>query len=171
MRHRFQTEQWLPFPRKRVFAFFADPANLVALMPGWQRVRLERSNYVSPPGAPSTGEVVAGQGSLMTISFRAVPLMPLRLEWDAYIAEFRRDEHFCDEQRRGPFKYFRHCHRLRDEVRDGVTGTVVSDAVEYELPWGRLGDLANGLAVKRQIRSLFAHRHRMLPRLLARAQV
>jgi ligand-binding SRPBCC domain-containing protein len=169
MRHLFQTEQWVPYPRKRVFAFFADPANLPPLLPGWQRARLERANYVSPPGVPSTGRIVAGQGSLMTISFRAVPLIPLRLEWDAYIAEFHWDESFCDEQRRGPFTYFRHCHRLKDEVRDGVTGSVVSDAVEYELPLGMLGDLANGLAVRRQIRSLFAHRQRMLPVLLSAA--
>lgn len=167
MRHHFQTEQWVPFPRKRVFAFFADPANLPPLMPGWQQARVESAKYISPPGAPSTGEVVAGQGSMMTISFRAVPFIPLRLSWDAYIAEFGWDEYFCDEQRRGPFKYFRHCHRLRDEVRDGVSGTVVSDAVEYELPLGILGDFANGLAVRRQIRSLFAHRQRMLPELLA----
>jgi ligand-binding SRPBCC domain-containing protein len=170
MRHDFQTEQWLPYPRKRVFAFFADPANLPPLMPAWQRARVEKANYVSPPEAPSTGKVVAGQGSLITISFRLIPLFPLRLEWDAYIAEFRWDEYFCDEQRRGPFQYFRHCHRVRDEARDGVIGSVVSDAVEYELPLGRLGDLANGLAVRGQIRSLFAHRQRMLPGLLAAAK-
>jgi ligand-binding SRPBCC domain-containing protein len=104
----------------------------------------------------------------MTISFRPVPLFPLRLEWDAYIAEFRRNDYFCDEQRRGPFKYFRHCHRVGDEVRDGVMGSLMSDAVEYELPLGLLGDVANGLAVGRQIRSLFHHRQRMLPVLLSR---
>ena len=32
---------------------------------------------------------------------------------------------------------------------------MVSDAVEYELPLGLLGDLANGLVMKRQIRALF----------------
>jgi ligand-binding SRPBCC domain-containing protein len=170
MRHNFQTEQWVPYPRKRVFAFFADPANLRALMPGWQRARLEKANYVPPPEALSTGKVAAGQGSLMTISFRVVPLIPLRLEWDAYITEFHWDEYFCDEQKRGPFAYFRHCHWLRDEARDGVTGSVVSDVLEYELPLGLFGDLVNGLAIKRQISALFHHRQRMLPVLLAAAK-
>jgi ligand-binding SRPBCC domain-containing protein len=168
MRHHFQTEQWVSYPRKQVFAFFADPANFPPLMSGWQRARVDRTSYVSPPGAPSTGKVVAGEGSVMTISFRPVPLFPFRLEWDAYIAEFRWNDHFCDEQRRGPFKYFRHCHRLRDEVRDGMMGTVVRDVVEYELPLGPLGNAANGLAVSRQIRSLFRYRQRMLPVLLSR---
>jgi ligand-binding SRPBCC domain-containing protein len=164
MRHSFQTEQWLPYPRERVFAFFADPANLPPLMPRWQRARVERALYVAPP-APSTGGVAAGVGSLITISFRAIPWVPLRLEWDACIAEFRWNDFFCDEQRRGPFKYFRHCHRVRDE-RDG---SIVSDAVEYELPLGWLGDLANGLAIKRQIRALFSYRQRILPLLLSRS--
>jgi len=164
MRHSFQTEQWLPYPRERVFAFFADPANLPPLMPGWQRARVERALYVAPP-ASSTGGVAAGEGSLITISFRAIPWVPLRLEWDAYIVEFRWNDFFCDEQRRGPFKYFRHCHRVRDE-RDG---SIVSDAVEYELPLGWLGDLANGLVMKRQIRALFSYRQRMLPLLLSQS--
>jgi ligand-binding SRPBCC domain-containing protein len=162
MRHNFQTEQWVPYARERVFAFFADPANLPPLMPRWQQARLEKAKYVEP-SPPDTGGFAAGAGSLLTISFRPVPRVPVRLEWDALITEFRLNEFFCDEQRRGPFRYFRHCHRLREEK----DGTVVSDAVEYELPLGVLGDLANGLAVKAQIRSLFRHRQKMLPLLLS----
>jgi ligand-binding SRPBCC domain-containing protein len=154
MRHSFQTEQWVPYPRERVFAFFSDPANLPPLMPGWQRARVER---VVPP-------LGTGEGSLITISFRPIPWIPVRLEWDAYIAEFHWNDFFCDEQRRGPFKYFRHCHR----IRDAVNGSVVSDLIEYELPLGVLGGLANDLMMKRQIRALFRHRQKMLPELLAR---
>ena len=163
MRHRFQTEQWVPYPRERVFAFFSDPANLPPLMPDWQRARVERTALVAPP-AVSPASVVAGEGSLITISFRAIPWVPVRLEWDAYVAEFQWNDFFCDEQRRGPFKYFRHCHRIRDDAN----GSVVSDAVEYELPLGMLGGLANGLVVRRQICALFRHRQEMLPVLLAR---
>jgi ligand-binding SRPBCC domain-containing protein len=150
MRHTFQSEQWVPYPRERVFAFFADPANLPPLMPRWQHARVEKV-----PDA-------AGVGSLITISFRPVPLLPVRLEWDALITEFRWNDFFCDEQRRGPFKYFRHCHRIREERN----GTVVSDHVEYELPFGVLGDVAHSVMMKRQIRSLFRHRQKMLPILL-----
>jgi ligand-binding SRPBCC domain-containing protein len=152
MRHTFQSEQWVPYPRDRVFAFFADPANLPPLMPAWQRARVEK--------APDA----AAEGSLITLSFRPVPFFPLRLEWDALITEFRWNDFFCDEQRRGPFKYFRHCHRIREES----SGTVVSDDVEYELPFGLLGDVANSVMMKRQIRSLFRHRQKMLAILLER---
>jgi ligand-binding SRPBCC domain-containing protein len=129
-------------------------------MPGWQHARVER--VARPLLSPAS--IAAGEGSLITISFRAIPWVPVRLEWDAYIAEFHWNESFCDEQRRGPFKYFRHCHRIWDEAN----GSVVSDTIEYELPLGMLGELANGLAVKRQIRALFRYRQKMLPDLLAR---
>jgi ligand-binding SRPBCC domain-containing protein len=102
----------------------------------------------------------------MTISFRPVPLLPLRMQWDAYITGFRWNDFFCDEQRRGPFRYFRHCHRIREELREGVSGTVISDAVEYELPLGFLGDVANALGMKLQLASLFRHRQKTLLKLL-----
>jgi ligand-binding SRPBCC domain-containing protein len=161
MRHSFRTEQPVPYPRDEVFAFFADPNNLPPLMPGWQRARVERTHYVAPP-VPYTG-ALAGKGSLITISFRPIPFLPLRLEWDAYIAEFQWNDFFCDEQRRGPFQYFHHCHRIRKED----TGSVVCDEVEYELPLGWLGDLADAVVVRRQIQALFIHRQRMLLELLA----
>ena len=165
MHHTFEARQWVPFPRERVFAFFADPANLPPLMPHWQRARVEKAALMAPP-APRTGVVAAGAGSLITISFRPLPLSPVRLQWDAYVAEFRWDEFFCDEQRRGPFHFFRHCHRVSDEMRESTVGTLVHDAVEYELPLGPLGKLANLLAVKHQIQALFAYRQKMLPTLL-----
>lgn len=158
MRHHFQSEQWVPYPRERVFAFFANPANLPPLMPAWQQARVEKANLTAD---------YAAAGSLIVISFRPVPLLPLRLQWEAYIAEFRWNDYFCDEQRKGPFRYFRHCHRVSEAERDGVKGSIVADAVEYELPFGFLGDLANALGMKRQVAYLFAYRQKMLPRLLS----
>ena len=134
-------------------------------MPQWQRARVEKATLIAPPATPA-GVVAAGVGSLITISFRPLPLSPVRLPWDAYIAEFCWNEFFCDEQRRGPFHFFRHCHRVSDEARENTTGTLVHDAVEYELPLGPLGNLANLLAVKHQIKALFAYRQKMLPQLL-----
>lgn len=129
---------------------------------------MEKAEYIPQPGLSAATHFAAGKGSLITISFRPIPFFPLRLNWDAYIAEFRWNEFFCDEQRRGLFKYFRHCHRTREELREGIAGTMVTDTVEYELPLGLLGEIANVLAMKRQLRALFAYRQRMLPALLSR---
>ena len=62
MRHRFQTEQWLPYPKEQLFAFFADSANLPPLMPAWQQARVE--TVARPLGAG--GRVAAGEGSVIT---------------------------------------------------------------------------------------------------------
>jgi ligand-binding SRPBCC domain-containing protein len=68
-----------------------------------------------------------------------MPRFPFRAKWVARITEFVWNSHFCDTQVRGPFSYFHHCHRVRAERRNGAIGTVVTDEIEYELPFGALG--------------------------------
>ena len=138
MRQVFVTEQWLPFPRPLVFAFFANPKNLPPLMPAWGRARIDRVIFCPPPprpeGTPVFPGVVAGSGTRLTITARALPLIPLRSTWLALIEDFRWNEGFCDVQVKGPFAYWRHCHSVRDTVQEGIPGTVVRDEVSYELP-------------------------------------
>jgi ligand-binding SRPBCC domain-containing protein len=173
MRHTFEAEQWLPYPLEPVFAFFANPQNLPRLMPDWQKARIEEAVYTAPPPRPAGVQpglrsLAAGVGSRMTISFKPFPFSPFRVPWDAEIAEFAWNEHFCDIQLRGPFAYWRHCHRLRAETRAEGNGTLLRDELEYELPMGPLGELAHAIAVRGQIRKIFDFRHRRTAELLAR---
>ena len=139
MRQHFETEQWLPFPIEVVFAFFANPANLPPLMPAWQKARIDEVTLVPPPARQpedlaALPGVFAGNGTTLLITARAAPGLPLRLPWLARIEDFRWNEGFCDVQVKGPFAYWRHCHSVRKEARDGQRGTVVRDEVEYTLP-------------------------------------
>jgi ligand-binding SRPBCC domain-containing protein len=180
MPHTFQSEQWLPYPIEQVFAFFANPENLPRLMPTWQKARIEEAAFAPPPPRPDTADptlriksIAAGAGTRMTISFRPFPYAPFRLPWEAEITEFVWNEHFCDVQLRGPFALWHHCHSLSPETRpnnSGVTtqGTRLRDKVDYELPMGPLGDLANLLFIKRQLKSTFDYRHRRTEELLPR---
>ncbi len=173
MRHVFQAEQWLPYPVDTVFLFFANPENLPRLMPPWQKARIEEATFAPPPPhplgtAPPAGGIVAGQGTCITISFRPFPLSPVRVPWDAEITEFKWNEYFCDVQHRGPFAYWRHCHRLAPESRDGREGSLLRDRVEYELPLGKLGDLLNAAAGRTQIQSIFRYRQKRTAELIAR---
>ncbi len=102
----------------------------------------------------------------MTISFRPLPLSPIRMKWDALIAEFEWNRHFCDEQIKGPFAYWRHCHRVSEEKRNGKEGTLVVDDLTYELPFGVLAEPIHSLFVRGQIEEIFAHRQRCLLELL-----
>ena len=171
MHHHFQAEQWLPYPIDLVFAFFANPENLPRLMPAWQKARIEEASFAPPPPrpegvAPYPG-IAAGAGTRMTISFRPFPFAPLRVPWDAEITEFAWNDHFCDVQGRGPFAFWRHCHRLKADARAGRPGTFLSDQVEYELPLGPLGEIARKLFVERQFKSMFEFRHKRTAELLA----
>ncbi|RRA48864.1 SRPBCC family protein [Acidipila sp. EB88] len=174
MRHRLQMHQWVPYAVPAVFDFFANPANLPPLMPRWQAARIDTAELVDPVPAPADRPAAktpaAGQGSRMLISFRLVPLLPIRMQWDARIVEFAWDDHFCDAQVTGPFAYWRHCHRLHAETRQGAEGTVVTDDVTYAFPLGPLGDLAWLAGGALQVQSLFRYRQRQLLKLLPAAR-
>ncbi|MGA7158863.1 MAG: SRPBCC family protein [Acidobacteriaceae bacterium] len=167
MRFRFQIEQRLPYPIEMVFAFFADPNNLPRLMPPWQHARIDNRSLVTPlpPKQPFPGyeRITAGSGTRLTLSFRPIPLSPVRITWLALIEDFRWLESFCDVQLRGPFRYWRHCHT----VESHRSGTLLHDEVEYELPLGPLSPLADKLFIHRQIVATFNYRHRRTLELLA----
>jgi ligand-binding SRPBCC domain-containing protein len=172
MRFRFQAEQQLPYPLETVFAFFADPDNLPRLMPAWQNARIESATYIAPPPPPNpfpgSDRIIAGTGTRLTLTIRPVPFSPIRLPWEAAIEDFKWLRGFCDTQLRGPFKYWRHCHNLT-AIDSGthLPRTLLQDAVEYELPLGQLGSLANALFIRRQLASTFRYRQQRTLELLA----
>jgi ligand-binding SRPBCC domain-containing protein len=169
----FQIDQWLPYPVERVFAFFADPGNLPGLMPHWQAARIEHASFVAPPPPPadwaSSSAIRAGSGTRLTITARPFPFAPVRLSWEALIEDFRWNHGFCDVQLHGPFRYWRHCHTVQAarSPLDESEGTLLHDAVNYELPLGVLGAAAGKLVVQGQLAALFRLRHRRTAELLA----
>jgi ligand-binding SRPBCC domain-containing protein len=173
MPQTLHTSQWTPFPVELVFAFFANPANLPHLMPKWQQARVESSRLIAPPLRPIAPDPTlryqspaAGTGSEMVISFRPIRGVPFRIGWLARITEFAWNSHFCDEQLKGPFAAWKHYHRIESESQDGVTGTRISDEVEYTLPLGPLGNLGNAFFVRRRMEATFAFRQQRLEEIL-----
>lgn len=165
--HSFHSRQWLPLPIELVFTFFADPANLPRLMPDWQQARIEESFIAAPPIAPhAISTPIAGAGTRLTLSFRPFPFSPVRLRWQAEIDSFLWNCRFSDKQVRGPFAYWHHTHAVTAEARNGRAGTLLEDKVQYQLPFGRLGNLASPL-IAMQLRRTFDYRHRRTLELLA----
>jgi ligand-binding SRPBCC domain-containing protein len=154
----------VPFPVDRVFAFFADPLNLPRLMPSWHDVRVD-SLELHPPDRGVAH--AAGRGSRILLSFRPLPLSPLRLRWLALIDEYVADHHFCDLQVTGPFGYWRHCHLVSAETHGEEIGSRITDVVDYEWPAGAAGRALDLLGGRLQLRRLFHHRQRQLLRLLS----
>jgi ligand-binding SRPBCC domain-containing protein len=168
MRFHFQTEQFLPYSVATVFAFFADPANLPRLMPAWQHARIDDATFIAPPQPPhpfkGSDAIKAGNGTRLTITARAIPFFPIRSPWVASIEDFRWLEGFCDVQLSGPFKYWRHCHTVRQDL----DGTRLRDHVEYEPPLGPLGAIANTLFIRAALAATFRLRHKRALELLAK---
>lgn len=173
MMQRIETRQWVPYPVELVFAFFANPANLPHLMPPRLETRIEDARMQPPPARPLAADparrflsVAAGVGSEILISFYPVRWFPKRVSWMARITEFEWNSHFCDEQIRGPFDAFQHRHGIQAETRNGVEGTLVTDEIDYSLPFSLIGQLGSGM-VRRQLEQSFAHRQQRLPEILA----
>lgn len=165
MRQRFETEQELPYPVELVFAFFANPENLPRLMPGWQKAKIVEAELRPPPPLPAGAQrypgMVAGNGTRLLLSFRALPWLPVRLGWEARIENFAWNTGFCDVQVRGPFAYWRHCHSVRAEGQ----GSVVRDEVEFVLRADPLSRLALPV-VRKQMEAMFAFRHQKTAELM-----
>ena len=81
---------------------------------------------------------------------------PLRVLWVARHYGYVRGRQFCDEQVRGPFKIWRHTHRVE---AIGANQSLYEDRIEYALPGGRwLQALAARLLTPVLTKS-FARRH------------
>jgi ligand-binding SRPBCC domain-containing protein len=173
MPQTLSTSQWTPFPVELVFAFFANPGNLPHMLPRWQQARIDSSRLLAPPPRPVAADPAlrfqspaAGEGSEIVLSFRPIPSVPIRVGWLARITEFVWNSHFCDEQLKGPFRSWKHRHGIVSETREGVRGTMISDEVEYSLPFGPLGSLGHALLLKRQIEDTFSYRQQRLEEIL-----
>lgn len=169
MSHAIEFAQWVPWSREQVFVFFADPRNLPRIMPSSQDTRIEHLSLRSPP--PPLNSVrplqpLAGVGSEIVTSFRVAPPLPSRHRWVARITEFEWNDHFADVQVEGPFARWLHRHEFAAEVRNGISGTVVRDRIEYAIDLGIFGRVAQVVFVDRQMKSTFAHRQRVVEGLL-----
>jgi uncharacterized protein (TIGR01777 family) len=132
-----------------VFAWHARPGALERLTPPWERVRV-----IAREGTIHDGDRVE-------LELRAALL---RRRWTAVHRGFVDGTRFEDVQESGPFRSWRHAHRIE---RDG-DGTRLTDEIDYELPLGGAGRALAGGWARRRLARMFAHRHRVLAEDLAR---
>lgn len=146
--HVFETELWLPRPREKVFPFFADARNLELITPPWLNFHI-----LTP------GEIPMRAGAIIDYQLR-IRGFPVR--WRTEITDWNPPVSFCDEQRRGPYRLWRHGHTF--EEKDG--GTLCRDRVEYAVPGGVL---VHRLFVRREVETIFDYRAEALKRHFAAA--
>jgi ligand-binding SRPBCC domain-containing protein len=143
---RMETAQLLPAPRERVFAFYSDAFELERLTPPRLRFRLI---------TPRPIEIRPGTRIDYRLHIRGIPI-----RWQSEIMVWEPPHRFVDEQRRGPYRHWRHEHTF-EEVEGG---TICRDVVDFSVPGGRL---VERILVRPDIRQIFAYRQRVLAELFA----
>jgi ligand-binding SRPBCC domain-containing protein len=131
-------------PVEVVFAFHLDTRNVARISPRGTRV------------LAVDGPVPVAEGDEVQLEIRQLPL-PMRQRWLIRIETVRRPTLVVDRMVEGPFRRWRHEHRFTSL---GAGQTLVTDDIEYALPFGPLGRLVDALVVRHVLRFTFRLRHR-----------
>ena len=87
-----------------------------------------------------------------------IPLFGRR-QWLTEISEVVPGESFVDMQIEGPYRHWRHFHHL---LPTGNNASCMIDKIDYELPFGVIGDVTHSLFVKKQLNDIFNYREKAL---------
>ncbi len=148
---RYQSSLIINAPIERVFHFHDNTDNLLKITP----------TYIS---VSFTTRGPQGLGQDIYLTVRHLGIIPT--SWHVRITEYEPPFRMVDEQIKGPFA----CWKQLRIIESVPGGTKLTDVVEYQLPLGWLGRLANAIVVRRQIESMFSYRQRRTKELLEAAQ-
>jgi len=136
--------QKLPVDIDTAWDFFSKPGNLNAITPKNLGFKIA-SVY-------NAEEMYAGQ----IIEYTVKPLLGIPLYWMTEITHVKDKIYFVDEQRFGPYSLWHHQHHFK-QINNGIEMT---DLVHYKLPFWFIGDVANALFVKDQLKTIFEFRYK-----------
>jgi len=140
----FISEQFLPYSAERVFDFFKKPENL---------------DQVTPPNLGfkilTPSPIPMAKGTVIDYTIR---LYGFPMKWQTVIVDYDPPHSFSDTQVRGPYKTWIHTHRFIS--KDG--GTLMTDEVQYEVPFGFLGDIVRFLFVRWEVEKIFDYRKQVI---------
>jgi ligand-binding SRPBCC domain-containing protein len=148
--YHFKQHQFLPMSSEEAWHFFSSPENLERITPADLKFKIE---YVSG----NTHEMYEGQ----IIRYKIGILPGITTGWMTEITHIQKPFYFVDEQRFGPFALWQHQHWFK-EVAGGVEMT---DEVNYAIPLGFLGRIANAVLVRKRLESIFRFRHETIEKI------
>ena len=140
--HSIKTVQKIPVSLNEAWDFFSTPSNLDVLTPGNMKFKTISKHHGD--------KMYPGQ----VIEYKVSPIFNIPLYWMTEITHVKQGEYFIDEQRKGPYALWHHQHHFK-EIDGGVEMT---DIVHYKNPLGIIGEIANSLFVKRQLKKIFEYR-------------
>jgi len=128
---------------EELFRWHAEPGALERLTPPWERLEMIESS----PG------IRDGDGGKMWVR-----VGPFRVRWAFVHCDYVEGRQFRDVQTSGPFRRWEHTHLF---IPEGPAACRMEDRIDYELPFGALGNLFGGWLVRRKLTRVFEYRHRV----------
>lgn len=138
--HRLERQQWIDRPPGVVFDFFSRAENLGRITPSWMHWKL---------WTPTPVEMRTGARIEYRIRLAGIPM-----RWRTRIDDWEPGVRFVDVQESGPYRLWRHTHEFTPQAG----GVLMSDRVEYAMPFGWLGEQVHSLAVRATLSAIFDHR-------------
>jgi ligand-binding SRPBCC domain-containing protein len=142
-----KTEQTIPVSIADAWDFFSSPLNLAKITP-------KEMNFVVTSDFNPDAKVYAG----MIITYKVSPVFGIKMNWMTEITHVKDSEYFVDEQRFGPYALWHHQHHFK-AIKGGV---LMTDILNYAIPYGIIGRLGNAVLVDKQIKKIFSYREKAI---------
>ena len=146
MPNKLYREQQLNCDLATAWSFFSNPLNLAGITP-------EDMGFVV---LSEINDANIYEG--MEIDYKVSPLWGIPMKWKTRITMVDFQKSFTDFQEKGPYKLWNHRH----DFIPNAQGVLMKDTVDYEMPWGVLGDIAHRILIKRKLEEIFNYRFHIL---------
>ena len=150
--YQLRCEMLVPLPIGELFSVFENPYNLIKITPPWLHFRVTNAEPVA-----------MRKGAEIHYTFK---MKGLPMKWTTHVTEYEKPFCFVDEQFAGPYTLWRHRHTFTQTAQ----GVLVKDAVDYILPMGPLGRIAQPI-VKHDLMAIFNYRQQALAQLWNGAKI
>jgi ligand-binding SRPBCC domain-containing protein len=140
--YTLQTSQLIPATKEEVWNFISSPANLKHITPSHMGFDILTKDLPEKmyPG--------------MIIKYKVSPLLNIKITWVTEITHVEELSYFVDEQRYGPYTMWHHQHHIT-QVSNGI---LMKDIVNYQPPYGILGNMANTVLINKKLKEIFEFR-------------
>ncbi|MBQ4915254.1 SRPBCC family protein [Maribacter sp. MMG018] len=139
--YRLHSKQLLPISIDEAWNFLSDPNNLRTITPQNMSFTITSGNELP---------MYSGQ----IVQYIVKPFPWYTTKWVTEITHLKEGEYFVDEQRFGPYALWHHKHFIK-KIEGGVE---MKDVIDYKIPFGILGRLANYIIVRKQLHRIFNYR-------------
>ena len=140
------SEQVMPLSLEKAWEFFTLPTNLDRITPKEMEFRITNN----PPNKTYKGQII-------TYKIGALPF--IKSNWITEITHLEEQKFFVDEQRFGPYAMWHHEHHFKAVSENEV---LMTDIVNFKLPFGIFGDLIAGNYVRNKVKFIFESRYKIL---------